>query len=327
MPDDATLALPTPAPLAAPPTPRPALRRRDRVLAAGITGLIVGGVPALALALVASGVAPTGWALAVGVLLYVLACLGITAGYHRLFTHRGYEARPWLARTLAVCGALGVQGSLAGWVADHRVHHRTSDQVGDPHTPWVRADGTRRTAPGLAGLWHAHAGWLFTPTANDEATLAADILADPVLARISRAWPAIALAGILGPALVCWPLAGGHAALAMLVWAGFVRVVLLHHVTWSVNSVCHRFGQQPYAAGDESRNNRWLALASLGESWHNAHHAFPRSMRHGLGRHQLDVTARCIELWAKAGWASELRRPDPAKLEAKRASAPLPTAR
>jgi stearoyl-CoA desaturase (delta-9 desaturase) len=312
-----------PSPSAPAPAPGQGPGRLDRALAAGLTGLIVLGLPLVALAAIARGVAPTPAALLVGALIYLLACLGITAGYHRLFTHRGYLAARWLARSLALCGGMAVQGSLAGWVADHRVHHRRSDHTGDPHSPWIRLDGSPRRTPGLVGLWHAHAGWLFRPTANDERTLAADILDDPVLVRISRAWPVVALASTLGPAALTWPLAGGRAALAMLVWAGLVRVVLLHHVTWSVNSICHRFGQRPYAAGDHSTNNRWLALLSLGESWHNAHHAFPRSMRHGLGRGQLDVTARCIEIWAALGWASELNQPSTARLaSARRAPEP-----
>ena len=235
---------------------------------------------------------------------YLATALGITIGYHRLFTHNAFSARKPLRYALAVLGSMAVQGPLSDWVADHRKHHAHTDVDGDPHSPHV-GDGS-----GLRGLWHAHIGWLYR-TQGQAATrrYAPDIVEDRGLRAISRAFGALVLLSLLIPfaagLLIHGTLTG---ALLTLLWAGFVRIFLLHHVTWSINSVCHFFGQRRFDVDDHSTNVFWLALPSLGESWHHNHHAFPRSAVHGLRRWELDPSALVIGGLERLGLVSDVVR-------------------
>jgi stearoyl-CoA desaturase (delta-9 desaturase) len=236
--------------------------------------------------------------------MYLVTALGITIGYHRLFTHNAFSARKPLRYALAVLGSMAVQGPLSDWVADHRKHHAHTDVDGDPHSPHV-GDGS-----GLRGLWHAHIGWLYR-TQGQAATrrYAPEIVEDRGLRAISRAFAALVLLSLLIPfaagLLIHGTLTG---ALLTLLWAGFVRIFLLHHVTWSINSVCHFFGQRRFDVDDHSTNVIWLALPSLGESWHHNHHAFPRSAVHGLRRWELDPSALVIVVLERLGLVSDVVR-------------------
>jgi stearoyl-CoA desaturase (delta-9 desaturase) len=227
-------------------------------------------------------------------IFYTLTGLGITVGYHRLFTHRSFKTSRTLRALLAVLGSMAVEGPLIEWVATHRKHHRFSDQPGDPHSP--HADDAPGWRGALRGLGHAHVGWMLRgKEMANPARYAKDLLADPDLRFISRTFPLWVMVGLalpfgLGVALT-GSIAGG---LTGLLWGGAVRVFLLHHVTFSINSLCHYFGRRPFSTHDQSRNLAWLAPLAFGEAWHNNHHAFPTSARHGLGRWQLDPGAWLI---------------------------------
>jgi stearoyl-CoA desaturase (delta-9 desaturase) len=225
---------------------------------------------------------------------YLLTGMGITVGFHRLFTHRSFQTTRALRVAFAVLGSMAVEGPLLEWVSTHRKHHRFSDRRGDPHSPHAeRAPGWRGA---LRGLGHAHVGWMFRgqDVANPR-RYARDLLADRDVRLISRTFPLWMLAGLalpfgLGIALT-GSLIGG---LTGLLWGGAVRIFLLHHATFSINSLCHFFGRRSFTTGDQSRNLAWLAPITFGEAWHNNHHAFPTSARHGLGPHQLDPGAWLI---------------------------------
>jgi stearoyl-CoA desaturase (Delta-9 desaturase) len=238
---------------------------------------------------------------------YFGTLLGVTVGFHRYFTHGSFKANRGLKIALALAGSLAVEGPPIMWVADHRRHHAFSDKEGDPHSPW--RFGT--TLPALLkGLWFAHVGWLFGPEQTNQERYAPDLLKDNDLVAIERLFPVLTAASLLLPALIggllTWSWAG---ALSAFFWAGLVRVCLLHHVTWSINSVCHAIGERPFAARDKSANFWPLAILSGGESWHNMHHADPTSARHGVLPGQIDISARVIWLAEKIGWASHVRWP------------------
>jgi stearoyl-CoA desaturase (delta-9 desaturase) len=249
---------------------------------------------------------------------YLLCGVGVTVGYHRLFTHRSFKTTRALRAVLAVLGSMAIEGPLIEWASTHRKHHRFSDRPGDPHSPHVdRSTGWRGA---LLGLAHAHVGWIFRgqDIANPR-RYAKDLLADRDLRFISRTFPLWAAAGLalpfgLGVALT-GSLVGG---LTGLLWGGVVRIFLLHHATFSINSLCHFFGRRPFATGDESRNLAWLAALSLGEAWHNNHHAFPTSARHGLGRWQLDPSAWIIAVLERSRLAWDVVRIAPEHQRARR---------
>ena len=256
-----------------------------------------------------------------GVVLYVITGHGISIGFHRLFTHRSFTANRALKIVLAAAGSLAMEGSVISWVAIHRLHHVKSDQPGDPHSPWLQP--VQRFTH-LRGFFHAHVGWLFRHGGTSAERYASDLLRDRDLVTISKWFPAFAIGSLALPFglgyLLTHSLTG---ALGALVWAGLVRVVLLHHVTWSINSVCHMFGRRPFASGDRSTNVAPLALLSFGESWHNYHHADAGSARHGALPGQLDTSAVIIGFFERAGWASGVRWPNPAIV----ATAPTPHTR
>ncbi|GAC1488113.1 MAG: acyl-CoA desaturase [Solirubrobacteraceae bacterium] len=249
--------------------------------------------------------------------LYVLTGAGVTVGYHRLFTHRSFKTSPLLRGVFAILGSAAIEGSVVEWVATHRKHHRFSDQLGDPHSPHLEP-GTGLLGA-LRGLYHAHFGW--TVRGGDRASVqryAKDLIADPVVSFVSRTFLLWALIGLavpfgLGVALTGTVVGG----LTALLWGGAVRIFLLHHVTFSINSLCHFFGRRRFATGDESRNLAWLAPLSLGESWHNNHHAFPTSAAHGMTRWQFDASAGIIGAMERLGWAWDVVRISPERQAAK----------
>jgi stearoyl-CoA desaturase (delta-9 desaturase) len=237
--------------------------------------------------------------------LYLVTAIGITVGYHRLFTHRAFDAPQGVKYALAIMGSGAVQGSLIDWVADHRKHHAFTDEEGDPHSPHGHGGGFKGA---FKGLVYAHMGWLLdTQGAADKRRFAKDLLEDPGLRKISKRFPLIVLGGLALPALLGFALTGTAAGAATgLLWGGFVRIFFVHHITWSVNSVCHFFGTRRFDVDDHSTNVFWLAIPSLGESWHHNHHAFPRSAEHGLKWYEIDPSALIIRGMSKVGWATNV---------------------
>jgi stearoyl-CoA desaturase (Delta-9 desaturase) len=246
---------------------------------------------------------------------YVVTGLGVTVGYHRLITHRSFTARPKLRIALAVAGSMGFQGDVISWVATHRRHHAFADRPGDPHSPYRY--GVTLFAQ-LRGLGHAHLGWMFRNDATPAGHYAPDLLADPAMVRVARAFPALCAVSLALPFLAGWAISGSlRGALTAFLWAGLVRVALLQHVTWSVNSLCHVVGSRPFVTRRFDRaTNLWpLALLSFGESWHNGHHSDPTCARHGVDPHQIDPSAALIRLFERLGWATEVHWPVPGRVE------------
>ena len=264
---------------------------------------------AVAIALLWGG--PIQWIdLAVLGVTYAATCLGITVGFHRLLTHRSFQTYPAVRYSLAVLGTLAVEGSVIKWVADHRKHHDRADEDGDPHTPHHVKPGA---LAGLRGLWHAHLGWLFTSVGQaDRRRYAADLLKDRTMRLIDRAEKPLIVASLAIPFLLGLLVKGTlTGALLTLVWGGLVRIFLLHHATFSINSICHYFGRRRFPTADKSTNVAWLSIATFGESWHNNHHAFPTSAFHGLRRRELDVGGLFIRLLESAGLAWDVVRVSP----------------
>jgi stearoyl-CoA desaturase (delta-9 desaturase) len=247
----------------------------------------------------------------------VISGLGITVGFHRYFTHGSFKAKRWLRIALALAGSLAIEGNIIQWVADHRRHHAFSDQEGDPHSPWRYGTGFWALTK---GLWHAHMGWMFSRELSNRDRFAPDLLADKDINLMDRLFPLIVILSTLGPAavggLVTWSWQG---AVTAFFWAGIVRIGLLHHVTWSINSVCHVYGERPFEVrnGDKASNFWPLAVVSFGESWHNLHHADPTCARHGVLRGQVDISARVIWIFEKTGAAWNVKWPNEQRLAAK----------
>ncbi|MFP5334081.1 MAG: acyl-CoA desaturase [Actinomycetes bacterium] len=272
-------------------------------------------------ALVAAVPVAWGWGLgwvdvAIATVMYLVAGHGITVGFHRYFTHGSFKAKRPLKIALALAGSLAIEGPVIRWVADHRKHHAFSDREGDPHSPWRYGE----TVPALVkGLFHAHVGWLFDVEQTSQRKYAPDLLRDDDIVRVSRAFPAVVAVSMLLPplvgGLVTWSWQG---ALSAFFWGSLVRVALLHHVTWSINSICHALGERPFRSRDKSGNVWWLAVLSMGESWHNLHHADPTSARHGVLRGQVDSSARVIRALERLGWAYDVRWPRVDRLAARR---------
>jgi stearoyl-CoA desaturase (delta-9 desaturase) len=285
-----------------------------------IANLIATVVPA-ALVGVAAWLAWGGalhWAdLIVLAVTYLLTGAGITVGFHRLFTHRSFKTSAPIRAVLAALGSAAVEGPVLEWVANHRKHHQFSDQPGDPHSPHVEHGHGWRGA--LAGLFHAHVGWIFNgDDMASEERYAKDLLGDPVIRFVNRTFALWVTAGLAFPFGLGVALTGSiTGGLTGLLWGGAVRLFLLHHATFSINSLCHFFGSRKFATGDQSRNLFWLALPTLGEAWHNNHHAFPTSARHGLRWWQLDPSAWLIFALARTGLAWDLVRVTPEREQAK----------
>ena len=274
-----------------------------------VTVAIVAG-PAVALAIVVPwlwGRAVTLTDVVIGLVFYVITGFGITVGFHRLFTHSGFTPRRALKIVLAVVGSMAVEGSATSWVATHRRHHMFSDNAGDPHSPHRYGD---RGMALLRGLAFSHVGWLFVSDASCASRYAPDMLRDRDLQRIDRLFPVLALASLAIPFAIGFVLSGGFkGALTALLWAGLVRMALLHHVTWSVNSLCHTFGRRSEECTDRSTNLWPLAVVSLGDNWHNVHHAHPSWARHGARRGMVDPSAWLIRRFEQFGWATKVRWP------------------
>jgi stearoyl-CoA desaturase (Delta-9 desaturase) len=252
--------------------------------------------------------------LAILAITYLMTAVGVTVGYHRLLTHRAFRTYPWLERVFAILGSLSVQGSVLDWVADHRKHHAHTDQEGDPHSPHL-GHGS-----GLSGLWYAHVGWLMeTQGQADWKRYASELYEDPRMRRIGRRFPLLVVVSLLAPTLAGFVLHGFtlEGALRGYVWGGLVRIFFVHHVTWSVNSICHFFGRRRFDIDDRSTNVGWLALFSLGESWHHNHHAFPRSAYHGLRPWEIDVSGLIIAGMERVGLAWDVVRIAPERQRAK----------
>ena len=249
---------------------------------------------------------------------YVITCLGVTLGYHRMFTHRAFEASRAFRAVIAVLGSMAVEGSVITWVADHRKHHAFTDQQGDPHSPHLGGPGWWGA---IKGLWHAHIGWLFESVGTaDRERFAPDLVKDRVLRVVDKLFGLWVVLSFAIPFALGWIIGGGlGAALTALLWGGFVRVLLLHHVTWSINSICHFFGRKRFDIEDESRNVFWLAPLSMGESWHHNHHAFPTSAFHGLRwwERLADPTGLVIATFEKLGLVWNVVRVSPEKQLAK----------
>ncbi len=241
-----------------------------------------------------------GWTdLAIAAGMYLVTAVGVTVGYHRLLTHRAFQTYKPVEYAFAAAGSMAVQGPVIDWVADHRKHHAHTDEEGDPHSPHV-GHGS-----GLRGLWHAHVGWLFETNGQaDRRKYATELMEDQGMRKLNRYFPWLALASLaipfgLGVAI------GGEivAGLTALLWGGLVRIFFVHHITWSINSICHYHGARRFDTDDESTNVWWLSLASLGEAWHHNHHAFPRSAFHGLRWWELDPSGLIIRAMGAVGLA------------------------
>jgi stearoyl-CoA desaturase (delta-9 desaturase) len=249
--------------------------------------------------------------------LYIPTGLGVTIGMHRHFTHRAFKTSRAGRFILAVLGSAAIEGPVISWVADHRKHHAFADVEGDPHSPHVGHGHGLRGA--LRGLLHAHVGWLFihTERANKE-RFAPDLLKDPIVRFVDRTFFVWAIGGLVLAFLLGWILGGTlTTGLTGLLWGGAIRMLVLHHVTYSINSLCHFFGRRPYETGDESRNLLWLAIPSFGEAWHNNHHAFPTSAAHGLRGWQVDPSALIIRAMEKLGLVWDVVRVSPERQAAK----------
>jgi stearoyl-CoA desaturase (delta-9 desaturase) len=249
--------------------------------------------------------------LAIAAVMYLFTAVGITVGFHRLLTHRSFQTAKPTEYVFAILGSMAVQGPAISWVADHRKHHAHTDEEGDPHSPHVGVDGGARGV--FSGLWHAHSGWLMSTQGRaDWKRYAPDLYEDRGMRFISRHFVALVYFSLAIPALAGFLITGTLlGALTGLLWGGLVRIFFVHHVTWSVNSVCHFLGSRRFDTDDHSTNVFWLALPSLGESWHHNHHAFPRSAVHGLKRWEPDPSAFIISVLEKVGLARNVIRISP----------------
>jgi len=279
----------------------------------GVTLPFVGFIVAMVLLW---GVAFNWIYLALLAVMYIGTAIGITVGYHRYFTHRSFKTNRVVEATLAILGSMAVEGSVLQWAAVHRSHHQHSDEEHDPHSP----HGHGTSLWGMAkGMYHAHLGWMFWSARPGLERYVVDLEQDPLIRWVSRRWWVWTIAGFILPAilggLLTWSWTG---VLLGFLWGGPVRVVLVHHVTWSINSVCHIWGSKPFKSHDESRNNAIFGVLAMGEGWHNNHHAFPTSARHGLRWWQIDVSYMIIRGLAMVGLASDVRVPSAERIAAKR---------
>jgi stearoyl-CoA desaturase (delta-9 desaturase) len=242
-------------------------------------------------------------------LFYLIPGLGITVGFHRYFTHRSFETSRVVKTLLAVLGSMTSQGPVCQWVSDHRKHHAHSDVEGDPHSPHV---GSGSGVLGIVrGFWHSHVGWLFrTKGLVVRTKYGRDLLEDAIIRNVDRLYFVWVALGFALPFVIGYWLDGMRGGIEASIWGGLVRIAVFQHITWSVNSICHMFGRRDFDVRDESRNNWLLALPSLGEAWHNNHHAFPSSAVHGLGRFQFDLSALVIRGLEKAGLVWDVKVPD-----------------
>ncbi len=251
---------------------------------------------------------------------YILTAIGITVGFHRLFTHKSFATGPVMTAVLGILGSMSVQGSILMWVANHRMHHQHSDHEHDPHSPHHHGTGI---IAWLHGFWHAHIGWFFSEGATAALLdrYVPDLKADRVTRVVSNLFVLWVFLGFAIPALIGLIVTGTwYGALTGLIWGGLLRVFLVHHVTWSVNSVCHIWGSHPFNSRDQSRNNPIFGILAFGEGWHNNHHAFPASARHGLAWWQFDLAYIFIRTLEKLRLAWDVKIPSQDRIESKRIS-------
>jgi stearoyl-CoA desaturase (delta-9 desaturase) len=281
----------------------------------GVPAPLVGLILAIVL-LWNRAIGPLELALLIG--FYVVTALGVTLGYHRMFTHRAFESSRVFRAIIAAFGSMAIQGSVITWVADHRKHHAFTDHDGDPHSPHLAGPGFWGA---VKGLWHAHVGWLFESVGTAERErFAPDLVRDRLMRVMDKLFFLWASLGLAIPFALGWIVGGDlGTALTALLWGGLVRVFLLHHVTWSINSVCHFFGRRRFDVEDQSRNVFWLAPLSMGEAWHHNHHAFPTSAFHGLRfwERMTDPTGLVIALLEKLGIVWNVVRVSPERQRAK----------
>jgi stearoyl-CoA desaturase (delta-9 desaturase) len=295
--------------------PRFAEQHADREMSASERAINIFGVllpfAAFVLAIVlAWGSLVTAEALAIAAAMYVITGLGITVGFHRLLAHRAFVARPPVRLGLAGIGTMAMMGGPVRWVTNHRKHHAFADEEGDPHSPHLTGMGGFRGA--VAGLYHAHLGWIFTGGRASKARYAPDLLDDPIVRFVDRTAGGWVLLGMALPFAAGWAIGGTlEAALVALLWGGPARVFIGHHMTFSINSLCHFMGRRRFDTDDESRNLVWLAPLSLGEAWHNNHHAFPTSAFHGLRRRDVDPGGWLIAGFERLGLVSNVNRVSP----------------
>jgi stearoyl-CoA desaturase (Delta-9 desaturase) len=299
------------------------IRFQRRMAVLFTVGPLAGVVIAMVL-LWGSGISTLDFGLFLG--FYLFTGLGITVGFHRLFTHRSFEVPTPVRWLLAVAGSMAVQGSIIEWVATHRRHHAYADEFGDPHSPHlVEETGLKGV---LRGLWHAHIGWFLSPEDTVTDRWAPDLEDEPLIAKVNGQFAWLTLATFVAPPVIAFALTFSlWAAFTAFIWGSLVRVFLLQHVTWSINSICHFFGEKPFEIRDEARNNWPLSVISFGESWHNNHHAFPTSARHGLLRGQFDPGWRVIRTLQQLGIARNVRLPSDQQLAKKWAGEPKRRAR
>jgi stearoyl-CoA desaturase (delta-9 desaturase) len=248
--------------------------------------------------------------------MYVLSAIGIGVGFHRLFVHRSFNTFTWAKFVWAVLGSMAIEGPLFYWAATHRRHHQYSDTPDDPHSP---RHGGRGILGVLKGFWHAHIGWFFKPGPTDTDRYIPDLRQSPALRVASGLFPLWVAVGLLLPGVLGGLISQSWAGVwTGLIWGGLVRVFLVHHVTWSVNSACHLWGGRPFKSDDESRNNVLFGILAMGEGWHNTHHAFPTSARHGLRWWQIDVNYWIIRGLTLLGLAWDIKLPSKAAQEKER---------
>ncbi len=305
------LPVPNPAAELSGASAKVSLRVRVAVLTAVITPFF---------GLVAAIISFWGWGfrwsdLALLIAMYILTVLGVTVGFHRLFTHRAFETSKAVQLVFAVLGSMAVQGPLLQWVAMHRRHHQHSDHAEDPHSPHHQGDGVWGV---VRGVWHAHLGWMFEPKPPDLQRYVNDLRQSKLLRTVSALFPLWVAVGLVIPTALGWLLTGTpRGAWTGFIWGGLVRILFVHHVTWSINSVCHVWGQQPFESHDQSRNNVLFGIFGLGEGWHNTHHAFPTSARHGLRWWQIDISYWVIRGLESAGLAWNVKLPSRAAIARK----------
>jgi stearoyl-CoA desaturase (delta-9 desaturase) len=300
--------------------PCPELREVKHAALDKTASALVTGVPPalLVLAIIFSWGGVLHWQdVVVFTVTYLSIGVGVTVGFHRLFTHRSFQAAPAVRATLAILGSAAAEGAVIEWVSTHRQHHQFSDEEGDPHSPHVGHGSGFLGA--LRGLFHAHVGWVFgDPQRADENRYAKDLMADPMIRLLNRTFLLWVLLGIAFPFGLGVALTGSViGGLTGMLWGGAVRIFVLHHTTFSINSLCHFFGRKRFDTGDESRNLAWLAPFTLGEAWHNNHHAFPTSARHGLERWQLDPSAGIIWMLERLGLVWDVVRIDRERIAAR----------
>lgn len=266
--------------------------------------------------------APFHWYyLAILGVMYAVISLGLGVGYHRLFTHRSFQTGPVMRLIWAILGSMAVEGAIIKWVALHRMHHQHTDKPGDPHSPHhAHTQGASASIGAvLRGAWHAHIGWFFDPDPPDLDRYVTDLRSDPIVRFVNKTFALWVALSLLLPAAVGGLITGSWTGfLQGFLWGGLVRILVVHHVTWSVNSVCHLWGSRPFKTRDESRDNPIFGVLAFGEGWHNAHHAFPTSARHGLSWWKLDINYLVIRAMEALGLARNIRLPSVERLAERR---------